>query len=807
MTQNDMNLDAIKNTVLSSVLIYGLEGGLATEIGKNLALSGINIFLFDNHIITNNDLETGIYYNNINISSATVLCSKLQKLNSSIIIKSVNNIYQKQDITILINQPKNFILEVNNICRQNNSKLIVLYSKGINGCIFVDAGYNHIITDITGYNIEPVQISEINNNRIICNTTFNFESGDYVSFNNLEGTNLNQFKKEWQIKVINKKTIELVDCNLKDFTFINGTIYHIKKPITVNHQLLSEISTEDKIVNNYLNGISDDYELMPIISLFGSLVASEAIKLVSNKYIPINQWFSWEDLELKPKGNFNCYSRLGKMYGPEFEDKLLNSKWLIVGSGDIGCEHLKNLAFMGVRDIIITDSELIRTPNLLFSNDNINEFKSDIAAKVINNMKPINIKSYHEKVGNVNDFTDKILPQVSGVFNALNNDSARRFMDEQCFKYGIPLFESKTSGTKGYTQPIIPFITDTYSASNNPEQDISFPLCTIKSFPNDIQHTIYWAMEQFEFFNKTPSTLNSNNEYDNKINECYKKYPAHKNKLYCIKYAIDTFYENYYNIINELLKSFPPDHVIDNKLFWSCGKKCPKPIELNINNKLHMQYIISTTQLFAITLNINYEFTEQEILNYIINRKIIDSDNNNISYNSQEFNKYNYYHTSWINAASNMRALNYNIPIVSETKENPYKIITSTVSGLIMIEMIKYLLNVKEYRSTFINLVKTQIIYTKPLAAPMMEIAGKEINSWTKFNYTLNSTLQEFKEYYEKIFNTIITMITNGSTILYADFIDNNINKNLKDIIDNNATLTIMTDDNVNLPNISIKFT
>ena len=41
-------------------------------------------------------------------------------------------------------------------------------------------------------------------------------------------------------------------------------------------------------------------------------------------------------------------------------------------------------------------------------------------------------------------------------------------MDEMCFKFGLPLFESGTTGTKGNTQPVIPFITETYSNSNDP---------------------------------------------------------------------------------------------------------------------------------------------------------------------------------------------------------------------------------------------------------------------------------------------------------------------------------------------------
>ena len=42
------------------------------------------------------------------------------------------------------------------------------------------------------------------------------------------------------------------------------------------------------------------YELIPVVSLMGSIAASEAIKLVTNKYSPINQWFTWFDSSLLP---------------------------------------------------------------------------------------------------------------------------------------------------------------------------------------------------------------------------------------------------------------------------------------------------------------------------------------------------------------------------------------------------------------------------------------------------------------------------------------------------------------------------
>lgn len=57
--------------------------------------------------------------------------------------------------------------------------------------------------------------------------------------------------------------------------------------------------------------------------------------------------------------------------------------------------------------------------------------------------------------------------------------------------------ESGTLGTKGHTQIVVPKLTENYGATRDPPEK-SIPLCTLKHFPNLIEHTIQWAREWFE---------------------------------------------------------------------------------------------------------------------------------------------------------------------------------------------------------------------------------------------------------------------------------------------------------------------
>ena len=56
---------------------------------------------------------------------------------------------------------------------------------------------------------------------------------------------------------------------------------------------------------------------------------------------------------------------------------------------------------------------------------------------------------------------------------------AGMYMDRRCVYYRKSLLESGTLGTKGNVQVVIPHLTESY-----------FSICTLKNFPNAIEHTL-----------------------------------------------------------------------------------------------------------------------------------------------------------------------------------------------------------------------------------------------------------------------------------------------------------------------------
>lgn len=88
-----------------------------------------------------------------------------------------------------------------------------------------------------------------------------------------------------------------------------------------------------------------------------------------------------------------------------------------------------------------------------------------MAANAVKKFNPkINIEAFSEQVSEntIEFFNDDFFENLTGVANALDNVSARRYVDRRCVFYGLPLLDSGTMGAKGSTQVIYPHLTESY---------------------------------------------------------------------------------------------------------------------------------------------------------------------------------------------------------------------------------------------------------------------------------------------------------------------------------------------------------
>ncbi|GAB1318732.1 E1 ubiquitin-activating protein [Madurella fahalii] len=405
-----------------------------------------------------------------------------------------------------------------------------------------------------------------------------------------------------------------------------------------------EVEFDEKLLKELSYQATGD--LSPMAAFFGGITAQEVLKAVSGKFHPVKQFMYFDSLESLPAASTRSeelcrpegcrYDGQIAVFGREFQDKIANMKQFLVGAGAIGCEMLKNWAMIGLGTgprgrITVTDMDRIEKSNLnrqfLFRQKDVGHMKSDCAAKAAQTMNPElegHIVALQDRVGEDTEhiFNEDFWKNLDGVTNALDNVEARRYVDRRCVFFLKPLLESGTLGTKGNTQVVVPRVTESYSWTHDPPEQ-SFPMCTLRSFPNRIEHTIAWARELFESSFVTPArTANlyltqpnylkvvmEENDDKKGILETLADYLKNERALGfedCVQWARMLFEKHYNNAIQQLLFLFPKDEGTSTGTpFWSGPKRAPDPIKFDVENPTHFAFIEAATNLHAFNYNIN----------------------------------------------------------------------------------------------------------------------------------------------------------------------------------------------------------
>ncbi|WVR07187.1 hypothetical protein IAU60_004228 [Kwoniella sp. DSM 27419] len=388
-------------------------------------------------------------------------------------------------------------------------------------------------------------------------------------------------------------------------------------------------------------------DLSPMVAVIGGFVAQEVLKACSAKFHPMQQVMYLDSLESLPKespSEADCqpqgsrYDGQIAVFGKTFQDKIANNRQFLVGSGAIGCEMLKNWSMMGLATgsngiIHVTDLDTIEKSNLnrqfLFRAKDVGKFKAESAAAAVAEMNPGlkgKIVAHQDRVGpeTEQEYGDEFFADINGVTNALDNVAARQYMDRRCVFYQKPLLESGTLGTKANTQVVVPFLTESYSSSQDPPEK-SIPSCTVKNFPNAIEHTIQWAREAFDaLFVNPPTTVNLYLSQPNFVETTLKSGGQHHEQLKqiekylktdrpmsfedCIKWARMQYEKDYVNEIKQLLFNLPKDQVNSNgQPFWSGPKRAPDPLKFNLDNPLDFDYLVAGANLHAFNYGLKGE--------------------------------------------------------------------------------------------------------------------------------------------------------------------------------------------------------
>eukprot|EP01062_Namystynia_karyoxenos_P069282 TRINITY_DN64806_c0_g1_i1.p1 TRINITY_DN64806_c0_g1~~TRINITY_DN64806_c0_g1_i1.p1 ORF type:complete len:1107 (+),score=439.16 TRINITY_DN64806_c0_g1_i1:154-3321(+) len=500
--------------------------------------------------------------------------------------------------------------------------------------------------------------------------------------------------------------------------------------------------------------------ISPMAATLGGFTAHEVLKAASGKFTPIKQWMYLDAREClltpAPPADScqpqNCrYDGMIAVFGKQFQDSIRALKYFCVGAGALGCEFLKSYAMMGVGcsgegSVVVTDMDSIEKSNLsrqfLFRPQDVGRQKSECAAAAAKVMNPqLNIRSLNEKVAPETEhiFDDGFWERLDGVTNALDNVQARLYVDSRCVYFRRTLLESGTLGSKGNVQVVIPDLTESYGSSRDPPEK-SIPICTLKNFPNAIEHTIQWARDQFQgFWTDIPRDVNSYLT-DSTFLQALEREPGTQmptleavlaatvterpsNFNDCVAWARKKFEELFVNTIKQVLHNLPLDmRTNSGDLFWSGPKRPPQPLVFDPADPTHALFVASAANLRAYSFGIEQvqdvqgiarmaasvqlpEFVPRKVKIQTDEKEKVDEDPLNtpalskeqiiaklppqgassagLRMHEVEFEKDDdaNWHMDFITSCSNLRARNYKIPEADKTK-------TKLIAGKIIPAMV-----------------------------------------------------------------------------------------------------------------------
>lgn len=145
------------------------------------------------------------------------------------------------------------------------------------------------------------------------------------------------------------------------------------------------------------------------------------------------------------------YSRQRLIAGWD-QEKLAHARVLVAGAGALGNEVLKNLALIGIGNIVVVDFETVELPNLsrsvLFRHDDLGRPKAVAACEAVNRLNP-EISTTAIDGDLECDLGLGLIRECEIVFGCLDSVHARWILNRLCWRAGRPWINAGMNATVG----------------------------------------------------------------------------------------------------------------------------------------------------------------------------------------------------------------------------------------------------------------------------------------------------------------------------------------------------------------------
>ena len=150
------------------------------------------------------------------------------------------------------------------------------------------------------------------------------------------------------------------------------------------------------------------------------------------------------------------------------QDLLAAARVLVIGAGALGNEVIKNLALLGVGNVVIADMDRIEQSNLsrsvLFREADEGKYKSDAAAAAARSIYPA-INARARRVNILAEMGLAYFRWAEVVVGALDNREARVFVNSACARVGTPWIDGGIDVLNGIVRGFSPPATACYECT------------------------------------------------------------------------------------------------------------------------------------------------------------------------------------------------------------------------------------------------------------------------------------------------------------------------------------------------------